>query len=201
LGHAPPPASEPSSNNGNVRFDNDGEAKEEKDEHNAIHNENNNEDENHHDEGDTATHVQSMLERVEALQDNRTDAERTTAKRKEEEDRILRESSKVQTNALQAASELAHGVSYKEPMPSSWTVPRYILEQRKEAWEKVRKEWHMEVEGEQVPPPMKRIADMKLPPPILQTLTKKGIKRPTPIQMQGLPVALASRDMVCHSIL
>jgi len=146
-------------------------------------------------EGDSAP-VESLLERAAALQQNRTEEEKKQDKRKEEEERILRESSKVQSNALQGASELAHGVIYKDPMPSSWTVPRYILEQGEPAWLKIRKEWHMEVEGETVPPPMKRFSDMKLPPPILKSLNAKGIKRPTPIQMQGLPVALASRDMV-----
>ena len=141
-------------------------------------------------------HVESLLERAAALQQSRTEGERKEDKRKEEEERILRESSKVQTNALQAASELAKGVVYKDPMPSSWTVPRYILEQGEPAWIKIRKEWHMEVEGESIPPPMKRFQDMKFPAPILKALNAKGIKRPTPIQMQGLPVALASRDMV-----
>ena len=37
---------------------------------------------------------------------------------------------------------------------------------------------------------------MKFPKPIMNVLQAKGIKRPTPIQMQGLPVALAGRDMV-----
>jgi ATP-dependent RNA helicase DDX41 len=37
---------------------------------------------------------------------------------------------------------------------------------------------------------------MKFAPPILNVLNRKGIKKPTPIQMQGLPVALASRDMI-----
>ena len=54
----------------------------------------------------------------------------------------------------------------------------------------------MEVEGTDVPPPMKRFQDMRFPTPIINVLQKKGIRRPTPIQMQGLPVALASRDMV-----
>lgn len=54
----------------------------------------------------------------------------------------------------------------------------------------------MEVEGDNVPPPCKRFVDMKLPRPILSILEAKSIKRPTPIQMQGLPVALASRDMI-----
>jgi len=43
---------------------------------------------------------------------------------------------------------------------------------------------------------MKSFADMKLPKPILDYLDERNIKRPTPIQMQGLPVALAGRDMV-----
>lgn len=180
---------------GNIREGSEDDDTEKKEEHTGIHKDRDDNDENGA-EDDTETNVRSMLDRAEALQDTRTEAERTEAKRKEEEQRILRESSKVQTNALQAASELAHGVTYKDPMPSSWTVPRYILEQGEEAWEKIRKEWHMEVEGKKVPPPMKRFADMKLPPPVLQALSKKGIKKPTPIQMQGLPVALASRDMV-----
>ena len=39
-------------------------------------------------------------------------------------------------------------------------------------------------------------ADMKFPPAVLAWLEGKGIKRPTPIQLQGLPVILSGRDMV-----
>ena len=140
--------------------------------------------------------AQSLLESAAALQSTRTDAQRANLHRQEEEARILKEASKVQTNALQAASELASGLVYTEPMPSTWTVPRYILKQGQEVWEQTRKEWHMEVEGSDIPPPMKRFKDMKFPKPLLDALEEKNIKRPTPIQMQGLPVALAGRDMV-----
>ena len=37
---------------------------------------------------------------------------------------------------------------------------------------------------------------MRFPGPILDTLKKKGIERPTPIQVQGMPVALSGRDMI-----
>ncbi len=37
---------------------------------------------------------------------------------------------------------------------------------------------------------------MKLPPAVLRVLASKGIKKPTQIQMQGLPVALSGRDMI-----
>ena len=39
-------------------------------------------------------------------------------------------------------------------------------------------------------------AEMKFPPAVLTWLEGKGIKRPTPIQLQGLPVILSGRDMV-----
>jgi ATP-dependent RNA helicase DDX41 len=87
-------------------------------------------------------------------------------------------------------------VLYTDPLPSSWTCPRYVLDQGEAGWEKIRKEWHMDVEGDNIPPPCKRFVDMKFPKPILNVLEAKNIKRPTPIQMQGLPVALASRDMI-----
>ena len=103
---------------------------------------------------------------------------------------------KIQTNALQAASELAQGVIYKSSLSTSWTCPRYILKRGKETWDKTRKNWHILAEGDDIPPPMKRFNDMKLPGPILGFLKERNIRRPTPIQMQGLPVALAGRDMV-----
>jgi len=148
-----------------------------------------------------ADNVESLLDKATALQQElvqkkETQEEREKRERDQEEARILREASKVQTNALQAAKEVASGVVYDTPMPSSWTVPRYIVRQGPAAWEKVRKEWHMEVQGNDIPPPLKRFADMKFPKPIQDVLATRGINKPTPIQMQGLPVALAGRDMV-----
>ena len=37
---------------------------------------------------------------------------------------------------------------------------------------------------------------MKFPDPILNELKRKGIARPTPIQIQGLPVILSGRDII-----
>lgn len=143
-----------------------------------------------------AKKVESLLESAQALHNTMTEAERSEQQRNEEETRILREASKVQTNALQAASELAKGVTYTESLPSTWTAPFYLLKQGTDAWEKIRKEWHIEVEGIDIPPPCKRFVDMKFPPPILNVLNRKGIKKPTPIQMQGLTV-VSGNDISC----
>jgi ATP-dependent RNA helicase DDX41 len=113
----------------------------------------------------------SLLDAAAALQEKLTDQERQDLQRKEEEIRIMREASQVQTNALQAASEVASGKVYADPMPSTWTVPKYILEQGEEEWNKIRQEWHMDVEGNDIPPPMKRFKDMRLPAPILTALS------------------------------
>ena len=140
--------------------------------------------------------VESLLNSAAALHKKFTEAERAEQQRKEEEARILREASKVQHNALQAASERAHGVTYTESLPSTWKPPTFILQQGTTVWDKIRSEWHIDVEGTDIPPPIKRFQDMKFPKPILEALQEKGIKRPTPIQMQGLTVSLAGRDMI-----
>ena len=141
------------------------------------------------------TVVQSLLDQVSALQHSAADREQQ--QRLDEEQRILKEASQVQTNALQAASEIASGTVYNKPMPTTWRPPLWIRQQQPSAWDAIRKEWHMDVQGSHIPPPVKRFVDLKLPPPILHYLQHdKNISRPTPIQMQGLSVALAGRDMV-----
>lgn len=60
----------------------------------------------------------------------------------------------------------------------------------------LREQFHISVAGDNVPPPLPSFALMKLPPPIASLLQQKGIKRPTPIQIQGIPAALAGRDII-----
>lgn len=62
--------------------------------------------------------------------------------------------------------------------------------------QKIREMFHIQVDGSSVPPPLTTFKDMKLPPPILKHLESKGIKKPTPIQIQGMPAALSGRDMI-----
>ena len=147
-------------------------------------------------EEDPNTAAQSLLEQATRLKETLTKSEREQLAQKEEETRILKEASKVQTNALQAVSELAHGVVYAKSLPTTWSAPKHIIDQGEQAWNTMRKNWHILVEGYDCPPPMKSFEDMRFPHPILNFLRNKNIKRPTPIQMQGLPVALAGRDMV-----
>jgi len=98
--------------------------------------------------------------------------------------------------ALVSVKELANDVVYTEPMKTDWRPPRHIRETTEAERDKLRKKWHIIVDGDDIPPPVKDFKDMRFPPPTLDLLKSKGIQRPTPIQVQGLPVALSGRDMI-----
>lgn len=45
----------------------------------------------------------------------------------------------------------------------SWTPPRYVLSMSEERHERVRKKYHILVEGDGIPPPIKSFKEMKFP--------------------------------------
>jgi ATP-dependent RNA helicase DDX41 len=141
--------------------------------------------------------VVSLLDRVAMLQKEMSLYDREQLAKQEEEQRILREATKVSHNALLGATEIAQDTKYIQPMCSTWTIPTYMKSISEDVWDTIRTEWHMHVQGTNIPPPMKRFIDMKLPKPILHYLqTIKKIIKPTPIQIQGLPIILSGRDMI-----
>ncbi|CAI0462415.1 unnamed protein product [Linum tenue] len=97
---------------------------------------------------------------------------------------------------LMSVSELAKGIAYTEPLPTGWKPPLRYRRMPSEDRDAIRKQWHIVVDGEEIPPPVSNFRDMKFPDPILEVLKAKGISRPTPIQLQGLPVVLSGRDMI-----
>ncbi|BBN09337.1 ATP-dependent RNA helicase DDX41 [Marchantia polymorpha subsp. ruderalis] len=97
---------------------------------------------------------------------------------------------------LMSVRELAKGISYTEPMKTSWKPPSHIRNLTEKESDEIRKQWHILVEGDEIPAPIKNFKDMRFPDPILKKLKAKGITRPTPIQVQGLPVILSGRDMI-----
>jgi ATP-dependent RNA helicase DDX41 len=108
-----------------------------------------------------------------------TALDRQHLKRQEEEQRILKEASmKVQqANILQAATEVAKGVTYDKPMTTLWPIQTWDEAQN----QIIRNKWHIIVEGTNIPPPIKSFPEMKFPTPILDCLRQRNIRRPTPI--------------------
>ncbi|KAL0866009.1 hypothetical protein Bca101_045127 [Brassica carinata] len=97
---------------------------------------------------------------------------------------------------LMSVRELAKGITYTEPLLTGWEpTPRSIIMSSKQI-DLIRKQCHIIVSGQDIPAPIKNFEDMEFKRPILDTLKDKGIVQPTPIQAQGLPVALSGRDMI-----
>eukprot|EP01135_Chromosphaera_perkinsii_P004807 Nk52_evm38s296 gene=Nk52_evmTU38s296 len=138
----------------------------------------------------------SLLDRVVEFQSSSAPkAEQTISEKQlQEEEEILK--TVAENKALMSVNELAHGVQYTEPIKTSWRAPRALLRRTEEQHEELRKKCHIMVDGEDVPPPALSFKEMKIPKPILKLLKKKGIKKPSPIQIQGLPVGLTGRDMI-----
>lgn len=84
---------------------------------------------------------------------------------------------------LMSVRELAKGITYTDPIPTGWKPPLKIRRMHPRNAEAVRKQWHILVDGDNVPPPIKNFRDMRFPEPILKKLKEKGIVQPTPIQV------------------
>lgn len=69
----------------------------------------------------------------------------------------------------------------------SWKPPRYILDMPESRHNTVRNELRILVEGVDIPAPLKSFKEMKLHKGIITGLEAKHIKKPTPIQVQGIP--------------
>ncbi|KAB2611482.1 DEAD-box ATP-dependent RNA helicase 35-like [Pyrus ussuriensis x Pyrus communis] len=97
---------------------------------------------------------------------------------------------------LMSVRELAKGITYTEPLLTGWKPPLNIRRMSSQQCDFIRRQWHIIVSGDDIPPPTKNFKDMRFPEPILKKLKTKGIVQPTPIQVQGLPVILTGRDMI-----
>lgn len=115
-------------------------------------------------------------------------------KQLKEEEKILE--SVAEKKALMGVAELAKGIQYENPIKTGWRPPLHILDKSEARHERVRRKYHIYVEGEQLPPPIKTFKEMKFPKCIINGLKSKNISKPSPIQMQGLPAVLCGRDMI-----
>jgi ATP-dependent RNA helicase DDX41 len=127
---------------------------------------------------------------------------KSTAQKKAEEDaEILRLASRTQKK-LTSALELAQGITYTEPLSSNWRAPSHIRRKSTAEHQRLRDKHHVLLDlpsGEDLdalPPPIASFKDMKLLPPILKYLKERKITKPSPIQLQGIPIAFAGRDLI-----
>uniref|UniRef100_A0ACD5TBN3 Uncharacterized protein n=1 Tax=Avena sativa TaxID=4498 RepID=A0ACD5TBN3_AVESA len=97
---------------------------------------------------------------------------------------------------LVPVGQAAKGITYTEPLRTGWKPPLRLRHMPCAKADELRRRWHILVDGDDVPPPARDFRDLRFPEPVLRMLREKGIVQPTPIQVQGLPVALSGRDMI-----
>ncbi|CAD7695226.1 unnamed protein product, partial [Ostreobium quekettii] len=132
---------------------------------------------------------------VTAVRARKDQPEETEAEKllKEEQDMLRQITTK---QALKSVKELAKDVKYTKHMKTGWTPPTRYRHMKEEDRQALRDMFHIICEGIHIPPPIPDLKDMKFPPAVMRHLAEKNIRKPTPIQMQGLPVALSGRDMI-----
>lgn len=116
-------------------------------------------------------------------------------KQLKEEEKILE--SVAENKALMGVAELAKGIQYKDSIKTSWHPPRAVLNLGEMRYERIRRKLRILVEGDEVPPPLKSFKEMKFHRGILHGLEQKGIVKPTPIQVQGIPTVLVLVYVLC----
>eukprot|EP00633_Aureoumbra_lagunensis_P005507 CAMPEP_0197309900 /NCGR_PEP_ID=MMETSP0891-20130614/8511_1 /TAXON_ID=44058 ORGANISM="Aureoumbra lagunensis, Strain CCMP1510" /NCGR_SAMPLE_ID=MMETSP0891 /ASSEMBLY_ACC=CAM_ASM_000534 /LENGTH=654 /DNA_ID=CAMNT_0042795259 /DNA_START=29 /DNA_END=1993 /DNA_ORIENTATION=- len=117
-------------------------------------------------------------------------------RRKEEEERLIQEARRAQTQALVSVQERAHNTRFTDSIKTSWRPSAKIERMNSIDADAIRKKYSILIQGNDVPKPIKSFKDMGLPQMLIRQLQKYGIKKPTPIQIQGLPIALSGRDMI-----
>lgn len=115
-------------------------------------------------------------------------------KRLHEEQEVLKHITTKQ--ALKSVKELAKDVKYTQSLKTGWTPPSKYRHMTQEEVQSIREKYHIICEGTHLPPAIPNFKEMRFPKSILRHLEAKKIQKPTPIQMQGLPVALSGRDMI-----
>ena len=117
-------------------------------------------------------------------------------------ERVLREEREMMAaitakQALKSAKELATGATLTtRALNTGWVPPGRLRAASAASHQATRDAAHIVCEGERLPPPITDFSQTRAPAPLLAALRAKGITKPTPIQMQGLPTILSGRDMI-----
>lgn len=139
---------------------------------------------------------QKLRAEEDANRDSREQAEMAAIQ--DEEERMLEQVQLQLSTPLVSVRERAKGIIYNERMPAigGWTPLTKYRNMPEEERNVIRDKFFIEVNGSDIPAPVKKFEDMRLPKGLLEGLKMKGIQRPTQIQMQGLPAVLSGRDLI-----
>ncbi|XP_952934.1 DEAD-family helicase, putative [Theileria annulata] len=80
-------------------------------------------------------------------------------------------------------------------LSNHWTKKK-LSEMTERDWRIFREDFEIYIKGGRVPPPIRTWAESPLPWELLEAIKKAGYIKPTPIQMQAIPIALEMRDLI-----
>mmetsp|Transcript_5164 Transcript_5164/g.13289 ORF Transcript_5164/g.13289 Transcript_5164/m.13289 type:complete len:634 (+) Transcript_5164:70-1971(+) len=139
---------------------------------------------------------QKIRQEEEANREGREQAEKQAIEN--EEGRILEQVQLQMSTPLISIKERAMGITYTQRMEAigGWRPLKKYRDMPEAERQSIRDKFFIEVNGEDIPAPIKKFEEMRLPRGLLAGLQLKGIQRPTQIQMQGIPTILSGRDMI-----
>lgn len=138
---------------------------------------------------------QILLKEAREIREKQAKENKTEEEKQQEEERKILEAHAARKK-LASDMELAKGINYTEPIKTSWRAPAFVRSRTEDENAALREQHHVLADGIDIPPLITNFRDMKIPKCIVDHLLTKGIKTPTPIQMQGLPTAFSGRDMI-----
>lgn len=127
------------------------------------------------------------------IKKKRDDRKKEDKVKKEVEDEEINDL--IKSSALLAGLEVSNDMRTMEPI-AGWRYPKKYLKLTEEHIRDIRLAYKIEVEGEDLLPPISQFKDMHFPEAIMKALNKKKISYPSPIQMQCLPIVLSGRDLI-----
>ncbi|PVV02647.1 hypothetical protein BB560_002895 [Smittium megazygosporum] len=136
----------------------------------------------------------SLVDQTVDLKRRQIIKEKTEQEKQLEEEMALMEAVSKKKK-LTSASEIAQGVVYTEPMKTSWRPFKRFRNMPESEKISLRQKLRIIVDGEDIPPPIISFDSMRFPKPILKYLYEKNITIPSPIQMQGLPIASNQKEV------
>ncbi|UKJ89557.2 DEAD-box family helicase [Theileria orientalis] len=96
---------------------------------------------------------------------------------------------------LDATARKARDLQEAELANTHWTQKKRS-EMTDRDWRIFREDFDIYIKGGRVPPPIRTWAESPLPWELLESIKKAGYTKPTPIQMQAIPIALEMRDLI-----
>ncbi|PFH35485.1 DEAD-family helicase [Besnoitia besnoiti] len=125
-------------------------------------------------------------------------------KRRQEQQRVeaargAAEAAAAATEAVRAARDAqitrAREKEDAEDKRGHWTTKKRE-EMNDRDWRIFREDFEIYIKGGRVPPPIRTWAESALPWELIEAIKHANYERPTPIQMQAIPIALEQRDLI-----